>query len=145
MPIIDNFLLDNSRLDGTPGGFKYASGIVKSSDSNGRVIFTRSTMEEILLPSVVVSGLGFKPSIIFIGPFNASYNLSSTNGTYSKNIKHGAWPTYNWFWGTGATTAPELYRVVEGSIPVNDAYVTNGGFRFPYAYLTTDLAWEAYG
>ncbi|PAD31919.1 hypothetical protein CHH60_08730 [Paenibacillus sp. 7523-1] len=137
-----------AKINAIQTGAKYATGTVISSDLDGRVIYTRSTMETILRPSVVVSGLGFKPSMIFIGAkgvFNNGEAFTTLNGMYSKSIKHAAWPSYSWYWGPGYTSTPELWRVIEDSIPAQDAYVTNGGFRLPFMYTDYNLVWEAYG
>lgn len=152
MPTLDNFLLSNYGLDGPSDNIKRAIGTVTSPASNLAFNTTNGTTS---LPSVVVTGLSFRPNVIMVRTTGASGRLRST--LYDRKSNGDQQPSssgifFNFAFVQDPSSSPGVNTVTytylfntqgEAVSSGKNGYVSGSGFNLPVGAANTVYEWEA--
>lgn len=116
-------------------GKKWASGTTSSTDTSAHFQYagTATTRNS---PSVTVSGLSFKPSLVYLLTTTASHSVYTefNDGFYAKTVK--VMSSFN-----GTTNNVNVYNYKADVAP---AYVTETGFNLPVHHTSAIYTWIAF-
>lgn len=164
MPIINNYALDNYLIDGSVTGPLYATGTM--ARSTNYLTFTSLNYADTKY-YITVSGLSFRPNRIIVriteptgtnGKTLSIYDFNSRKappGSYSESSGAGtSWNYFECYQGENGNaqsyTCFYVYEIAGNTVPNNQAYVNDSGFRLPIGNIANSLpvdvsfTWEAF-
>ncbi|MDR6723982.1 hypothetical protein J2W91_002444 [Paenibacillus amylolyticus] len=146
MPLIDNYLIDNSLIDGPPKGIQYASGQVLSSNTTDTFHMSNgSTTSGLYFVTVNGSEIGFVPDLIVVTMDDPSGSLSARTSLVYGVVYDSTLPKDSG--GYANYLSQNSYSSVTTYIGRlrSPAYVDATGFKFPVtARNGVSHAWKAF-